>query len=434
MSIINGNSIHRKLDLNDIKNLGVNIKKDFCISCDLKIQEILEMIIRFPKKITDSEINNLLKCLVDMGFDEKYSKKVILFAFNCFSKEYIFKRFENEFKTYSPFEEEKKNCYITEQFVPLGILFHITASTSPISPLISLLEGLLTGNVNVLKISSRGNMFLEKFIELFLKYNPYLKKYIHVLDIPSCEKTMIKEMISIADGVVVWGADKTVNDIKKMTSPNQKLIIWGHKISFAYISHKNIYNKNDLENICADICVSNQLACNAPQNILVETSCKEDLIEITKLLDQCMKKISKHYGYIQPDIHEQSEITTQVMLAKSYQILGEKFVIEGENNDWNIITSFEYGFKPSPLFRTVLIFPVNKNEVIKQLFPMRNYLQTAIVSCKNDELNDIKKILFHAGVTKICRPGNSHNIYFGEPHDGVYSLRCLVKRVSANLE
>ena len=65
---------------------------------------------------------------------------------------------------------------------------------------------------------------------------------------------------------------------------------------------------------------------------------------------------------------------------------------------------------------------------------MRNYLQTAIVSCKNDELNDIKKILFHAGVTKICRPGNSHNIYFGEPHDGVYSLRCLVKRVSANLE
>jgi len=346
-----------------------------------------------------------------------------------FTKDYIQKRFVAEFLTDSPFESKKTNKQIEEKFVPLGILTHITASNSPNNPVLSLLEGLVTGNINIVKMPSTSNYFVEKLIWLLLNKNKELIPYIHLIEFSSYNKIFMKSVISIANCVVVWGSDKAVKGIKELSSHNQKVVNWGHKISFAYVSENLKNNKEHLQLICKDICISNQLACNAPQCVLVETESEEELKEFSKLLASCMEEISPEYLLVIPDIHEQSEITTQVMLAEASEVFEEKFIIQDKEKNWRIIADFDGKLKPSPLFRTILVTGIKREKIADCISPLREYLQTAVLSCKKFELPEIQNSLIKSGISRICSPGCSHTGYIGEPHDGRYPLREYTKRV-----
>ena len=84
--------------------------------------------------------------------------------------------------------------------LPLGTLLHITAGNMEGLPVFSIVEGLLTGNVNILKLPGNdGGLSLDIILRL-IRLEPALADYIYVFDTSSGDLPAMRRMEEMADG------------------------------------------------------------------------------------------------------------------------------------------------------------------------------------------------------------------------------------------
>ena len=110
-----------------------------------------------------------------------------------------------------------------------GLIFHICPSNVPTNFIYSFFFGLISGNSNIIKVPSKK--FKEKEIILnIIKSLFKRKKYKNIKNSNSfiqydatSDKT--KKISSICDGRVIWGGDKTVNEIRKVWMPERSIDI-----------------------------------------------------------------------------------------------------------------------------------------------------------------------------------------------------------------
>src|SRR5690606_38692804 len=110
--------------------------------------------------------------------------------------------------------------------------------------------------------------------------------------------------------------------------------------------------------------------------------------------------------------------------------LGLTHVIEDADGHWRIYTDTRPGLRPSPLFRSIWLKPIQREQLGPVLRPMRTWLQTCGLACGLESLSPLTHALFAAGVTRIARPGKLTQRYLGAPRDRVYALQPLTARVS----
>lgn len=333
-----------------------------------------------------------------------------------------------------------------EAWAPLGLLVHIAPTNAFSVGVLSVLEGLLTGNLNFLKTGSTDSLFPQFFLKAFCDCDPSgtLKNKIIVARISSKKQNLLKEILSHADGVAAWGGEEGIEGIRKLTPPQARFIEWGPKISFAYVSQE-IYQDLEASNatltaLAEDCCRLEQQACSSPQCIYLETSTSEnsshELNVFADRLAETFQKVSKRFPKKQPDSKDQAEITSVTELAKLESCLGLTRVIEPqscdtcESPDWRILVEYSSGLRASPLYRTIWLKPLSEHFLVKTLRPLRFYLQTAALACPTERIQSLTNRLIQAGVLRITEPGRMLESYRGEPHDGVYALQRYCKRVS----
>ena len=76
--------------------------------------------------------------------------------------------------------------------LPLGTLLHIAAGNMEGLPAFSALEGLLTGNVNLLKLPSGDTGLSLALLKLLTDTKPDLAPYLYVFSIPSADRTSLE--------------------------------------------------------------------------------------------------------------------------------------------------------------------------------------------------------------------------------------------------
>jgi len=156
-----------------------------------------------------------------------------------------------------------------------GLIFHICPSNVPTNFIYSFFFGLLSGNSNIVKIPSKD--FKEKKIILSAVKSLFnRKKYIN-LKKANCfiqynnKDEITKKISSICDGRVIWGGNKTVNDIRKMWIPERAIdLTFPDRYSLSVINLDRLKKeKSDQVKLLAkrfyyDGYMMNQLACNSP--------------------------------------------------------------------------------------------------------------------------------------------------------------------------
>ena len=250
---------------------------------------------------------------------------------------------------------------------PLGILFHIAAGNVDALPAFSVIEGLLAGNINILKLPTGDSGLSIHLLAELIQVEPVLKDYIYVFDVPSTEVQTIKRFADIADGIVVWGGDAAVKAAYQMASVTTKVIPWGHKLSFAYATLEA--TDAQLEALAYHICTTNQILCSSCQGILVRPDRQiwcEDGVSVSLLEDQ------------------------ELML--------------------------------SYLFRNVWIKALPHQQLITTLKKHKNHLQTCGLLCSAAQKETLAKYIAASGVVRITGADMSRMIP-GEAHDGCYPLR-----------
>ena len=90
---------------------------------------------------------------------------------------------------------------------PLGTLLHIAAGNVDGLPAYSVAEGLLAGNVNILKLPSMDQGASILLLKELTDLEPRLRDYVYVFDVPSTDLESLTVFARAADAVVVWGGD-----------------------------------------------------------------------------------------------------------------------------------------------------------------------------------------------------------------------------------
>lgn len=238
------------------------------------------------------EINKLKEQIYDVLNQPLLSHSIVIRACDTLSKDIASGKYQSLIQTLgldSIITKDKLNEVIqmlSEEFLmvkmkcelggdmdrifPLGVLFHIGAGNMAGLSAYSVIEGLLVGNINLVKLPSNETGISILLLEELIKIEPSLKNYIHLFEVASHQEEELKQLASLADALIVWGGDSAIKAIRSIAPVNTKLIEWGHKMSFAYITSD--VKQEELEALAHHILETKQQLCSSCQGIYVDSS------------------------------------------------------------------------------------------------------------------------------------------------------------------
>ena len=343
---------------------------------------------------------------------ERYAK--------VFSKEGLLKKIDIELgdlKNGVLSLDENNNRY----YEPLGILFHIAAGNVDLLPAYSVVEGLLVGNINILKLPTGDNGLSILLLKELIKEAPVLKDYIYVFDVPSTEVETIKQLSNMADATIVWGGDEAQRAARSFVDIHSSIISWGHKISFSYVD--NNITDEEIEALCTSICLSNQLFCSSSQGIYMNTDDMEELHRLAKRVLPIFAKVSKSMNTLPLTMKAKNSLMLyndelEGNLNNIYKDSGVSIVVKEDNK-----------LELSYLFQNVWIKALKKEDIVNVLKPNKNLLQTVSINKNIKDKKDIVSLLAKAGAVRITALGDNSRMLAGESHDGEYALRRYIRIV-----
>lgn len=319
-----------------------------------------------------------------------------------------------------------------EGWRPLGVVVHITPANAELLPFFAIIESLLVGNINWLRPSASEQGMTIDLLEAFTHFDltGQLANFVAVIPV---ETTRLSLLLTHADGVSAWGGDTALDAIRQQLPGGCRWIPWGHKISFAWLQPDAV-NEENLLALADDVCCFDQQACSSPQIVFVDSDESAVLQDIGNRLAQAMRRRHARWQPLIPDEKAAADITSAVAFAQLDAVFAgaDNALLAGDG--WRIILQNISAITPSPLFRTILLRPLPQNKVMQTLRPWRTHLQTCGLIAADRDRIPFSQLLLAAGVNRITPVGKMHDGYHGEPHDGVYALSQLARRVTVTLD
>ena len=318
-----------------------------------------------------------------------------------------------------------------EGWRPLGLVVHITPGNAPLLAFCAVLESLLAGNVNWLRPSSSDQGLTARLLGALLQsdLSNQLAGYVAVLPVATAQ---IAQLCRQANGVAAWGGESALQAIRQQIPAGCRWIDWGHRISFVYLT-PDAATPEALDAVADEICRLDQQACSSPQWLLVDSDDPEVLRETGNRLAAALERRAGQWPALLPTPQEAAQITTHTQMARLAQSFTEHTGQVWSSTGWRVVWAHHRQLAPSPLFRSVLLHPVPRELITDTLLPWRNVLQSCALVCAETHIGDLARTLIAAGVTRIAPVTAIHEGYDGEPHDGVYALQRLSRRVSISV-
>jgi hypothetical protein len=394
-----------------ISELFLNCLKTINSDNILHTNEVISAVDKLITKVIEGEYDNLILPLLDSINISKDTFMSTITQFNGKNLEYKVK-IEMDTPLY---EKYQLNDNTIKMRVPLGILMHIAAGNVDGLPAFSVIEGLLAGNINVLKLPISDSGVSIKLLTELIKIEPKLKDYIYVFDIRSTDLDSLKEIANISDGVIVWGGDEAVRAARQFVPVNKKIITYGHKLSFAYSSLNS--TDEDIINLLNDVCQSNQLLCSSPQGIFVDTD--DDL-----KLNEFSERVSKLFNIVEMNYPNYN----YGMFARNSLSLYTNNLSEDNSNKtylgktYSLIVKRDTNLELSLLFRNLYIKKLPRQNIVLNFKKYGGYLQSCYILSNDDDYDEITSNLIKAGLVKILKPNILNTLSPGESHDGIYPL------------
>ena len=315
---------------------------------------------------------------------------------------------------------------------PLGVLLHIGAGNMEGLPAYSVVEGLLAGNINLLKLSEHDNGISSFLLRRLVNIEPKLGPYLYVFRVSSTDRAAMKRLTSLADGIAVWGGDEAVRGVRELAGPSVKLIEWGHKISFAYATLKGVRGQGggrQLRLLARHMLDTRQVLCSSCQGIYLDTEDEKELGEFAK----SFLEILESEALLRPaaDIGARARNTLRVQCSSlEAAAYGGKHVFSGTR------TSVTLENDPRPevslMYGNCWVKSLPKPEILPVLRDGGGYLQTVALICGEEEREMLAHLFWRAGAVRVCSAGDMSGLpeHGFQPHDGEFPLRRYSKYVT----
>ncbi|WP_312369432.1 acyl-CoA reductase [Lachnoclostridium sp.] len=314
----------------------------------------------------------------------------------------------------------------SHQIMPLGVLFHIAAGNMEGLPVYSVIEGLLAGNINIVKLPASDSGITVKLLQELISVEPKLKDYIYVFDTPSSHLEELTAMAKMANAIVVWGGDETMKSVRNFASVDTRLIEWGHRKSFAYLTKDAITDKALIE-LATHIVTTKQILCSSCQGIYLDTDVMEDL---DSFCERFLPILESAVAKEQPlNIGIRAQISLLLFHDELIESKGKLY--KGKHCSLKALPDAE--LTSSYTHANLWVRGLKRNDIIEKLHKNKGYLQTVGLVCRENEWNELSNYFFHAGATKVTVPKFMSYMDELETHDGEYPLRRYVRIVNGRV-
>ena len=404
---------------------------DFCLGTVSSREDIWENVLaaceRVAIKLQSGQYDSIVQHLLAEG---SITKKQFDEVIALFDKKNLRLKYDVELGTFKREVEADTFTGKTKSVEPLGILFHIAAGNAEGLPFYSVLEGLLAGNVNILKLPSMDDGLSVLLLHEIIKEEPKLAPYVCVIDVPSTNIEVMKKAAGMADAVVVWGGDAAIQAVRMYVEPNTQIISWGHKLSFAYVTEDVLADasmQQELYALARHMCDTKQVLCSSCQGIYVDSDNKQIIENVGRMYFEILREVSRDYA---PEaIGVRGKLSITLYNEELENRTGEKIILREDNI--SVIVSLDSKLELSHMFRNCWVKPLPRKEIVRSLKENKGYLQTVGLICKESDRKLLIKELIKAGIVRITRGGNMSSVISGETHDGEYPLRRYCRIVEA---
>lgn len=351
-----------------------------------------------------------------------------LMAAAMLSRENLEWKLQTELSSTAPLNNQST---IRSQIMPLGVLFHIAAGNMDGLPAFSIAEGLLTGNINILKLPQADNGLSLEIISRLIALEPALADYIMVFDTPSTDIHAMQRMADLADGISVWGGEEAVKAVRSLAPAGAKLIEWGHKLGFCYIAEAaNLdHISTELLTLAEHIATTKQLLCSSCQTIFLNTQDETDLHKFCKVFLPILEDAAAKHNT--RAIGERAYLTlmryTKYLEQLIYGTQNNPNEYRGDNCCLTVCQDSE--LELSPMMCSVLVKRLPQDQIVPVLRRKKGFLQTAGLICTPEKRNIYTELFARCGVTRITSARNMSSYFPGEAHDGEYALRRYTRTV-----
>ena len=388
-----------------------------------KALEILPALTGFSRKMVDLGLNELAK---------------------IFSADLLRHKLNTELNTICShdghtFRKSRDGKISLLHWQPLGKILHVLSGNVFLVGPGSMVEGLMTGNVTLLKMPTSETFFMPLFLETLKSHDTeqVVSDSILLLEYASSQKDVLNELKDNVDGIVVWGGEQAVRAYRENLPAKTRMVVFGPKLSIAMISSVGIRTQN-LDVICnhlaLELAIWDQNACTAPQICFVES---ENLAhKVANGLVGAMERISHTLPPGKLDSDTAVEIRKLRGVAEVAEARGAAELYTSENSlDWTVILEKNGEIETSPLHRTLRVIPFDQPQVVfAQMAQLRGYIQTVGIACNPVEVADWYPQLAQAGVQRMMPLGMMAQSEIDDPHDGAYTLPQLLQLVVSKVD
>ncbi len=337
----------------------------------------------------------------------------------------------------------RKGCPLFQRAVPRGLLLHVASGNVSTTGVLSVVEGILTRNVNVLKAASAATTLPARFAEALAEADPNgpIAGSLAVLIWSGEREPLHEPFLAEADAIVVWGGEEVVAAYRQGLGPQGRLIAYGPKVSASFYGAEALTEAavaHAARAAARDVGLWDQNACSSAQTIYLEDPVGDAAPRFVQALAGALDELAVALPMGTLDLHERAEITKERELALADQLLGQATLVVPSDpklrQAWTIVAEADTAFKLSPLFRTVTVKSVPRLEdAVAALAPWRAYFQTAGLAVAPARAGELADALVAAGAHRVTRTSEMSGGAPGEPHDGVYGLGELVRWASLDV-
>lgn len=392
-------------------------------------QTVIDACGRISEKIQSGGYDEIITALTNQGV---VTRRQLEEAVSFFNKDMLTLKYNLELGVLK--NNLRHPCVenVHRRIEPLGILFHIAAGNAEGLPFYSVIEGMLAGNVNILKLPSMDDGLSVWLLHELVREEPELAPYVCVLDVPSTNIKLMKQLADMSDGIVVWGGDEAVSAVRRMASPAAQIISWGHKLSFAYataeIFRAREYRK-ELYALAEHICETRQLLCSSCQGIFVDSDKREGILTAAQCFCEILEEVAGKFP--REPVGIRGKISISLYNEDLEETATGHTVFRGKGV--SVTAAMDSRLSLSYMFKNCWVKPLPRENIVKALKGMGGYLQTAGLLCQDSERAALTEQLVKAGVTRIVNGSSMSRMASGAAHDGEYPLRryCKIVEVEA---
>jgi hypothetical protein len=315
-----------------------------------------------------------------------------------------------------------------------GVVFHIAPSNVPVNFAYSMVAGILSGNINIVRVPSKFFEQVDIICEAInrVALNPDFSDIANRLFLVRYDRQneATAKLSLLCDVRVIWGGDDTIAQIRKSILPARSYdVTFADRYSFAAINaDKFIYEKNVnkiAENFYNDTYLFDQNACSAPR-LVIWTGTNENIEKAKEIFWSAIELKIQQY--------ELSPLLSVDKLSTLYIQSQDKAVIKREISTNNKLWRVNISELTNDIdkYRCAGGYFLEYNAVsLKELVKIVNqkYQTMAYYGYEKEELSELVNEMRFNGIDRIVPIGKTTD--FGLIWDGydlinVLSRECVI--------